>query len=157
MKIIQKSNNSYYKNLSTTISFYIKKHFKKRPFHDHSFFKTYIVAQYLFYNGFVSFHNYVSTNLLRPPWSAAAPFSKTVLTKMGMSPWGEPNPPTIEKPRLCWPLHNTVSEITFQRWRELPHFTVTIKRDSLTRKKWRRPRKLRTVFQIPSFFLESMK
>ena len=42
---------------------------------------------------------------LRPPWSAAAPFSKTVLTKMGMSPCGDPNPPTIENPRLCWPLH----------------------------------------------------
>jgi hypothetical protein len=85
---------------------------------------------------FFTSNNYFLTDLLRPPWSAAAPFSKTVLTKMGMSPWGEPKPPTIEKPRLCWPLHNTLSEIesfVFSKVTELPQFTVT--RDSFTQ--WR--------------------
>jgi hypothetical protein len=90
----------------------------------------------IYYKGiFFTSHNYFLTDLLRPPWSAAAPFSKTVLTKMGMSPWGEPKPPTIEKPRLCWPLHNTLSEIVsfvFSKVTELPYFTETISRNSLT-------------------------
>ena len=42
-----------------------------------------------------------------PPCSAAAPVSNTVLTYIGMSPWGLPKPPTIENPRPCSPLFSS--------------------------------------------------